>query len=177
MPLKISISPKPKVVNLWVRYNPNDHAEIWENISVPKGNVLRWQTYTFSCCFIRQLSGTSSAFVYPPNGWSKRMGFLNPISSNLRRVSVISKAWPLCTGFRSWNANTASALRLWNSSRSSAGDKRKRSRPSLYLIGSTTSKSPPMSQSPAFFIVWSTYGRPEAVVPQVLAIRSSFGCL
>jgi len=43
-------------------------------------------------------------------------------------------------------------------------------------MGFITSRSPPMSQFPAFVMISSTYGSPGAVVPQVLAILSSLLC-
>jgi hypothetical protein len=57
-------------------------------------------------------------FIYLllPRGCSSRTGFLYPLSSRRLRVSVMSKAWPLWTGLRSWKANTASACKRENKS-------------------------------------------------------------
>ena len=63
---------------------------------------------TAECCFILQSRGTSSSLVQPPRGWSRRTGCLQPLSRSRRRVSCINRAWPLWTGLRNWNANTAS---------------------------------------------------------------------
>ena len=66
---------------------------------------------TALCCSMRTLSGASSSLVQPPRGCSKSTGFLKPFSRRMRRVSFMSSACPLCIGFRSWKANTASAYR------------------------------------------------------------------
>lgn len=63
---------------------------------------------TASCCRIRVGRGTSSSFVHPPKGWSRRIG-LRRVWSSLRRVSCIRRACPLWMGLRSWKAKTASA--------------------------------------------------------------------
>uniref|UniRef100_A0A6B0TWH2 Putative secreted protein n=1 Tax=Ixodes ricinus TaxID=34613 RepID=A0A6B0TWH2_IXORI len=62
-------------------------------------------------------------------------------------------ACPLCTGFLSWNANTASAPNLEKTFLSSRGVNRYSSRPSFHRIRSNTSRSPPTSQSPLSLII------------------------
>jgi len=62
--------------------------------------------------------------------------------------TCINSAWPLCTGFRSWKANIASAFISLHFARSSFGVKRSSSSPSFHRTRSITSRWPPTSQSP-----------------------------
>ena len=80
------------------------------NISGSSPGLMTWSFHQDT----ELLRGTSSSLVQPPRGWRCRTGFLNPLSTICLLQLFINKACPLCTGFLSWNANTASALNSRN---------------------------------------------------------------
>ena len=171
-------------------------ARMVSSCSTPSSRTLR-------CWFILTCRGTSSSFVHPPRGCSKRTGFLKPRSSTRyllvswlktgysrasqirsdgsshltikreREKKIVTKqtwiksAWPLCIGFLSWKAKTASAPISLDFLRISLGVSLYLSRPSFHLILSKTSNSPPTSQSPDSWIIL-TWGCPRSFVPNSL---------